>query len=275
MLIKSVSRSRILRRAAFVLGTALASSSAGCTTLFPCLSDPPKTITTVTKVIDGNPKVGSIYHVKQTHDPDIMMKYDREQYRKEYLDNEEARVSTLYYQLHILMFLQRHNFREVFPESLDRTAKSDFIDKEFGRPTPNSYSYQFALHRHIISRGGAVAYGLITPGVNLHKTAPPSSAEIEQKIVEAIKRDDTNSFNYYAMVVREHYAMYEVYSFLQDNPGKKVAITFGEAHDFSDEIERFFEELPVFYTVDFPRAAHLVNCGINQEEMEQLKQGKF
>jgi hypothetical protein len=178
---------------------------------------------------EGDPKAGTIYFLRQRH-------------RSPY-DSLEDEFVTGNYQNRILEELYHLKVKHIFNEGTlkdfgDFSPSYSFFHQEFteifpkGAETIPSFSQLGALYYE----GAGMIYVSLNPGTTLHKVA--HSAEFAKTIEEKglkIARETGNYENIFITDLREFLAKQQITNFLESNPGERVALIYGKAHEFRDD----------------------------------------
>lgn len=220
--------------------------------------------------IEGDPKVGTVYFVRQFHRHRMAMATNRE-------------VGE--YQLAILRELAERKPTHIFKESLTEEVSPQELADPLGSYTSKEYrtsqddvrkafqgpwAVTNSLQRGYLGKLGAdLVYGLMTPGVSLHKTwtkdeetelynrrrpahkaAEARMREAEKKSREEHEARGGGSFRWEGIVedyytdeerklwqwlkrdFRESCAIQQIRNFLQEHPGESVTLVYGGAHTF-------------------------------------------
>jgi hypothetical protein len=86
--------------------------------------------------------------------------------------------------------------------------------------------------------GATKVYLCLNPLVIVHKTASEESSDI----IDGAMNDALNNGAYPKEImfqIRERMALYEINSFLSQNKGQSVALVYGGAHKFIDQLENY------------------------------------
>lgn len=211
----------------------------------------------ITTRIEGNKSVGEVWHIKQIHaGPEIRA------YHKELEGDLTALIGK--YQVKISKFLEENNVKHVFDEGRteDLTPDNRQEDRLF-MANENICRSFFPMGidesslRQIVLLGswlgglqpnGAEFYAIFHPDVTLHRTFTP-----ENEVVYIIQKQRHGSRKELTFDWRESFAVSEIMSFLDKNPGERAALVFGAGHNkFSDHFASY-PQPPVFKTIEFPR----------------------
>lgn len=235
--------------------------------------------------IEGDPKIGTVYFVRQFHRHRLAMAINRE-------------VGE--YQLAILRELTERKPAHVFKESLTEDLSPQELADPLGRYTSKEHrasqenvrkafegqwSVTNSVQRGYIGKLGAdLVYGLINPGVSLHKTwtqdeetefynrMRPAYKAAEARMQEAEKKhreeNEARVTGYYSWQgnvedyytdeerklwqwlkrdFRESCAIQQIRNFLREHPGESVTLVYGGAHTFCAFNEE--KEKPVVISV--------------------------
>jgi len=204
--------------------------------------------------LEGNPKVGWVYFIPQSH-------FQLSRRKMNAIGNlrEEERVQSVIagrYHYEIVKYLAAKKAKHIFDEDWAYDLKPDHQMFQENRA---GFQKVFLQGEKLLEKpeekhisvlgflGAAMLYAQLFDGIQLHKTWTEQERDKNIAQLKTGKGDPT----FLNFTQREGFARREIMNFLKNNPGEEVYLFHGLAHDFLDDFAGL-EDPPVFISVYFP-----------------------
>lgn len=233
--------------------------------------------------VPGNPDIGHVFYIKQRHQVEKTAAQGHSVI-DQFASNQALAIqnTTAAYQFDMLKQMFALGITDVFSEgmpitetpasialtpSVNAKVRKLFPQGALGdRPNPEQIA---ELRKY----GAAWVYTIVRGDVTLHHTEDPANGRRIESIREKKRLGIalTAEEQHFVMHGREQYTTARMMEFLEQNPGAKVMLSFGRAHDFAQHFRTQTDgqgepAAPRVTEVMFPRALQESNAAIEHTE---------